>query len=385
MRKRKGMPEAGRKDLEMSFIRHDDYPRGPVSLMRRVYKYILPEVRGELASWRRMAEAIPDAELRKQALDSMTAKQFHCEGGAVYAAPRLDMRGVLIPLIVALQTISDYLDNLCDRSTSLDADDFRLLHRSMLDAVTPDAPLTDYYALRNEKDDGGYLHALVRKCQASVAALPGYRLVQPHVRELVGLYGDLQVYKHIAKSRREEELLRWWEAHKAKYPDLRWNEFAAATGSTLGMFMLFLAAAEPDLDPEMAEQIKAAYFPSICGLHILLDYLIDQEEDEKGGDLNFCSYFENQDVLNERLLRMVREARLAAGRLPAAAFHRMVVEGLVALYLSDPKVKRQKGVRRTARLLMKGSPFTRLFFWLNSIWIRKGMSSSMGRNRMWEQ
>jgi tetraprenyl-beta-curcumene synthase len=341
--------------------------------MKSVYRHILPEVRRELAGWRRTAEAIPDPELRRQALDSIATKQFHCEGGAVYAAPRPDFRDVLIPLIVSLQTISDYLDNLCDRSTSLDPDDFRLLHRSMLDAVTPGASLTDYYACRNERDDGGYLHALVRCCQNAIARLPGYGHVQDHVRELVGLYGDLQVYKHIAKPLRETELKRWWERHKPLYPELRWNEFAAATGSTLGMFMLFLAACQPDLSPEAAERIKSAYFPSICGLHILLDYLIDQAEDEAGGDLNFCSYFGSQQVLNERLQRMVQAARKAAAELPEPAFHRMVVEGLVALYLSDPKVKGQHQVRQTARLLMKGSPWTRLFFWINSVWIRKTM------------
>ncbi|MBW5445070.1 DUF2600 family protein [Cohnella sp. CFH 77786] len=348
-------------------------PKGPVSLMSRVYKYILPGVRSELAGWRAAAEAIPDPELRKQALDSMNGKQFHCEGGAVYAAARLDLRDVLIPLIVALQTISDYLDNLCDRSTSLDAEDFRLLHRSMLDAVTPGAPLTDYYALRRENDDGGYLHALVRRCQASIAELPAYGRVQAHVRDLVGLYGDLQVYKHIAKPEREPELLAWWERHRSEYPELLWNEFAAATGSTLGMFMLFLAAGDPDLTPEMADNIRKTYFPSICGLHILLDYLIDQAEDREGGDLNFCSYFNSQEHLDERMLRMVRSARQSADRLPNPSFHRMIVEGLIALYLSDPKVKGQSQVRRTAGLLMKGSPWTRLFFWLNSHWIRKAM------------
>lgn len=349
------------------------YPRGPISLMRSVYKHILPGVRKELAEWRRAADNIPDPELRRQALDSIATKQFHCEGGAVYAAPRPDFSDVLIPLIVALQTISDYLDNLCDRSTSLDPDDFRLLHRSMLDAVTPGAPLTDYYAHRQERDDGGYLHALVRRCQDAIALLPGYGQVQNYVRELVGLYGDLQVYKHIAKPLREAELQAWWERHKSAYPELYWNEFAAATGSTLGMFMLFLAACEPDLPPDAAKRIKSAYFPSICGLHILLDYLIDQAEDEAGGDLNFCSYFGSQQMLDERLQRMVQAARQAAASLPESAFHRMIVEGLVALYLSDPKVKGQRQVRQTARLLMKGSPWTRLFFWINSIWIRKTM------------
>ncbi|WP_276352745.1 tetraprenyl-beta-curcumene synthase family protein [Cohnella caldifontis] len=349
------------------------YPRGPVALMTRVYKQILPGVRRELDGWRALAEAMPDPELRKQAIDSMETKRFHCQGGAVYAAARPDRLDELIPLIVALQTISDYLDNLCDRSTSLDADDFRLLHRSMLDAVTPGAPLTDYYALRSEREDGGYLHALVRRCQDAIIRLPAYGRVQQHVRDLVGLYGDLQVYKHIAKPEREPRLLEWWERHRSAYPDLRWNEFAAATGSTLGMFMLFVAACDPELTPEMAGRIREHYFPSICGLHILLDYLIDQAEDQAGGDLNFCSYFESREVLDERMLRMVRAARQSADRLPAPMFHRMIVEGLVALYLSDPKVKRQREVRHTARQMMKGSPWTRVFFWLNSHWIRKAL------------
>ncbi len=105
--------------------------------------------------------------------------------------------------------------------------------------------------------------------------------------ELVGLYCDLQVYKHIRHDLREAELFKWWRLHHEKYPELGWNEFAAATGSTLGMFMLFVAAAERDIAAATINNIKKAYFPYICGLHILLDYLIDQEEDRKGGDLNF--------------------------------------------------------------------------------------------------
>jgi len=346
-------------------------PRGPFSLMKRVYKYVLPEVRAELGQWRDRANGIPDPELRKQALASIAAKEFHCIGGGVYAAANLERRQVLIPLIVALQTISDYLDNLCDRSTSLDPGDFRLLHRSMLDAVTPEAEIPNYYALREEQDDGGYLRALVEQCRSSIAELPSYGKVRPFVIELVGLYGDLQVYKHIDRSLREKELLDWWSLHSAKYPQLRWNEFAAATGSTLGMFMLFLAASDPGLEDGQAKDIRDKYFPSICGLHILLDYLIDQAEDREGGDLNFCSYFEDERTLNERMVRMVQAARHSADALPFGSFHRMIVEGLVALYLSDPKVADQQDVKATAKRLMKGSPWTRFFFWLNSHWIRK--------------
>lgn len=339
--------------------------------MHHVYKYILPDVELELQKVRLRAEQIPDQELRLQALSSIQAKKFHCQGGGVYAAANLQYRTVLIPLIVALQTISDYLDNLCDRSTSLDADDFRMLHQSMIDAVTPNASLKDYYAFREEKEDAGYLHFLVEQCQMQIKQLPSYFAVQTYVIELVSLYCDLQVYKHIAKDLREEKLLTWWEDHKHKYPQLQWNEFAAATGSTLGMFMLFLTATEPDISNDDGLRIKNIYFPHVCALHILLDYLIDQEEDQLGGDLNFCNYYESEAILVDRIAMIVDRARKDVQQLPASGFHRLIIEGLLALYLSDPKVQQQSDVRKVSKQLMKKSPLTRLFFFVNSIWIRK--------------
>ena len=353
--------------------RRTSAPKEPIGLMYRVYKYILPEVRSALSAWQKRAELIPNEELRKQALASIASKQFHCEGGAVYAAARLEERDVLIPLIVAFQTISDYLDNLCDRSTSMDPDDFRLLHQSMLDAVQPEEPLKDYYALREDRDDGGYLHALVEQCRTSIARLPGYSTAQSSIVHLVGLYTDLQVYKHIHPDKREDALLTWWQSYEAEYPELAWNEFAAATGSTLGVFQLFLAAADEHLTNREVEQIREAYFPYVCGLHILLDYLIDQEEDRVGGDLNFCNYYDGQGKVVERIGHIAEIATVRISSLPEGRFHRMIIEGLLALYLSDSKVREQEEVKNVSKRLMRNSPLMRLFFWMNSRWIRKHM------------
>ncbi len=102
----------------------------------------------------------------------------------------------------------------------------------------------NYYALRLEQNDGGYLRSLVTTCQDCIRQLPGYASAMPYVRDLVGLYTDLQVYKHIRPELREQALLEWWEQHRERTPHLQWNEFAAATGSTLGVFMLFLAASD---------------------------------------------------------------------------------------------------------------------------------------------
>lgn len=348
-------------------------PEHPLTLMHRVYRYILPDVEQELELWQSVANRIPDEELRTQALASMETKKFHCQGGAVYAAAHLAKRHIIIPLIVAFQTISDYLDNLCDRSTSMDGDDFRLLHQAMLDAIDPDADdqLRNYYALRAESDDDGYLARLVLQCRSQIRQLPSYAIVYPTIRKWVSLYCDLQVYKHIRHEERETALLQWWESHKEDHPDLSWHEFAAATGSTLGVFMLFLSASDPHFKAESISVIKNAYFPYISGLHILLDYLIDQEEDRVGGDLNFCHYYKDETETVNRFGYIVTQAREYSMALPGHRFHRMIIEGLLALYLSDPKVKEQGDVREISKQLMRDSPLSRLFFWFNSFWIRK--------------
>ena len=207
----------------------------------------------------------------------------------------------------------------------------------MLDAVSPETEPADYYALRTEREDGGYLLRLVQKCRDCIGQLSGYEAAKPYIRDLAGLYTDLQVYKHIHPDKREAALLEWWSQHAHRTPHLRWNEFAATTGSTLGVFMLFLVATDPFLDDEDASSIHASYFPNVCSLHIMLDYLIDQDEDRLGGDLNFCNYYEDADTMLNRIASIVEWARKDVRTIPSTPFHRMIIEGLLALYLSDQK------------------------------------------------
>ncbi len=329
-------------------------PRPPVSLpvlLWRSFAEVLPLSSRELDGWRERAEAMPDPELRRQALASLRLKRFHADGGCVYAtgAPPGPEREGLVRLIVAFQTISDYLDNLCDRSGSLDPDEFARLHRAMTDAIAPATAPTGPY---DDRDDGGYLPALVDACRREVAQLPGYPAVAPLVAGLVGLYCDLQVHKHVAHEERVPRLTEWAPAGG----ELDWWEFSAATGSTLGVFALFAAALDEDLPPEAATALKAAYFPWVGALHILLDYLIDLEEDREGGDLNFVAQYPSLDRAHRRIEWLVDRARMAVQALPAARFHRLVVQGLVAMYLSDPKARRNR--RFAARLSARAGPGT---------------------------
>lgn len=297
--------------------------------------FIFPNVKRNLRDYKNLTLKCQCESLKEQALLSIDKKEFHCLGGSVYS---LGCKKIL-PFITSFQTISDYLDNLCDRAGVCDEDGFRLLHQSMIDCLTPARFTTDYYEQYALKGDGGYLNQLVLNCQEVIETLPSYPMIRQNILKLTELYRDLQVYKHLDRNIREEKLKTWFESHRALTPSLYWWEFAAATGSTLTTFALLREAVMQDLCSKEVKKIYNAYFPWIAGLHILLDYLIDQKEDQLEGDLNFVSYYENYQQMRQRLLFFVKQSLDAVGSLKENKFHDTVVKGLLAMYLSDPKVK----------------------------------------------
>ncbi|MDS1030372.1 tetraprenyl-beta-curcumene synthase family protein [Bacillota bacterium LX-D] len=312
--------------------------------LKLVYQFvrkIFPLVTLELKAWENLARKAPDQELGKQAVASLRQKKFHAQGGSIFALYPGTEHLSQVKFIVALQTISDYLDNLCDRGDCFDGNAFRRLHQAMLDALRPGKEHT-YYEFYPRKNDGGYLAALVGECQKQINALPNYSMVQEQVRKLAQLYTDLQTYKHVELSQRENLLTNWAAEYLKIYPELSTWEFAAATGSTLGIFVLSAAAHSPFLTQGTIDRIYEAYFPWIGGLHILLDYFIDQEEDRQYQDFNFVAYYQNSQKCQERLSYFYQQSLERARKLPNALFHVTVLEGLLALYLSDPKA--QKGV-----------------------------------------
>ena len=341
------------------------FPSEPISLMANVYKKIFPEVHRELAYWKKRAGQIPDPELRKQALASIEHKTFHCEGGAILALAAKNNYKEAIRFIVAYQTISDYLDNLCDRSTSLDPCDFEALHESMSDAFAMDAESKNYYRFREEQEDGGYLNDLAKTCRTVLTNIKNYDSILCHLLELCQYYCDLQIHKHVVAEERIPRLRTWFNDNKEKMPQMEWYEFSACSGSTLGIFCLVSYAMRDDFQACDAENIKKGYFPYIQGLHILLDYFIDQEEDLAGGDLNFCFYYDNQEKLFCRLKHFIEEADRHTEKLPHKRFHQLINRGLLGVYLSDDKVRKQENVRKLAKDIIRKGGLISYFFYLN--------------------
>ncbi|MGI6331599.1 MAG: tetraprenyl-beta-curcumene synthase family protein [Zhaonellaceae bacterium] len=318
---------------------------------------VFPLVDDCLAAWKTSLEYCPDENLKRQALASLKHKRFHAQGGSIYALYPGVPKDNLVDFIVALQTISDYLDNLCDRAGCFDLKAFDKLHISMFDALGITAskhiPSVNYYALYPYREDGGYLLNLVLACRNQLAKFPNYPLVEKQALELVQLYSALQAYKHTYKEEREKLLADWIRPKLTNFPELSVWEFAAATGSTLGIFMLVAASSLTTLTVQDVAHITRAYFPWICSLHIMLDYFIDQEEDKAEADFNFVSFYKDEEECCRRLVFLWQKAKEMVLTLPNSSFHLTVIEGLLALYLSDPKALQKDNYRVTKALLQE--------------------------------
>ncbi len=326
-------------------------PRGWMS-SSRFLRSVVPRATRELETIRERAQRIPDAALRAEALESIDAKAYHVQGGCIFATflPATAAHRY-IRIVAALETIYDYLDNLCDRLPDVPAEAYPALHEALQDAVDSARTPSDYYRAGPARDDGGYLAWLVETVRAGVAELPSLAAVAPQLAESAQFYSELQSFKHLASGERERVCREWYGRNRARFPELEWWEFAAACGSSLPVFaMLFLASQESPAPADVATTF-AAYFPGISALHILLDYYIDRAEDREHGELNFfdCYATSAQALKRMRALALATTQRLRAIASPAR--HRFVLNAMCVFYLTHPKIFAQNLEDESATLL----------------------------------
>jgi len=312
---------------------------------------VVPRASGELRRLRAFARRIADPAMAREALSSLQHKAFHVHGGCVFAmflAPK--HASAFIKLVAPFQTAVDYIDNLCDRIGGTDEADFRALHESLMDAITPGAPLRDYFCKR-PNDDSGYLASLVRASQAGFAALPSYKAVQAEVSDVTQRYCELQALKHLAPGERER---RCSVAFANVAPGMAWWEGAAACGSTIATFALAFAAAARRVESERAQRLFEAYFPYFTGLHILLDYFVDQQEDRDHAELNFIACYPSAVAAGSGMARIALIAKERVAGLDDADVHQFALRAMCGYYCTRPAV-RTPNLRPTSSAVMQAA------------------------------
>ncbi len=300
---------------------------------------------------RERAAQIPDPLLRKEALASVDGKSYHVAGAAILATfLPAELAQQYVDVVAPLETIYDYLDNLCDRHPEVDAAAYPVLHQAIADALDVEAEPRDYYALGPEGDDGGYLRSLVRQTQTALRETPSIALLKPFFAEAAAFYSDMQTFVHLRPGEREIACVEWYERNRDGFTDLDWHEFACAAGSQFQVYGPLYAAFAGK--PEAIEKAYAAYFPYVSALHVLLDSFIDQAEDRHHGELNFAVVYGGAKALRERASFLAASARTAFEAMPNPPHHRYVLRIMTLFYLSHPKIAGQR-LDRDARALLR--------------------------------
>jgi tetraprenyl-beta-curcumene synthase len=298
---------------------------------------VLPQVGSELAHWRARASEIPNPCLRHSAVEAFH-KRGNLEGAALFAtlAPAAHRQGA-VRALVAFQMAYNYLDALSELPSADPVANGERLHEALLVALSPGELHVDYYERNAERDDGGYLTAILDTCQDALAGLPAYAAVAPTAREAAARIVDFQAL-NLTEAQGGHGALRGWAIETTPPAGgLAWWEAAAAAGSSLAVHALIAAAADPALDPWEAREIHGAYFPWIGALHTLLDSLVDRTEDEESGRRSLLDHYPSPIAAAIRIEALARRARKAAARLPSPHAHRAILTAMCSYYLSAPQ------------------------------------------------
>ena len=311
---------------------------------------VVPAAKHSLRRIRERARTIPDPLLRREALSSIEMKSYHVAGAAVLATflPQSSMRAY-IDIVAPLESIYDYLDNLCDRHPTITPEAFPALHQAIADACDPDAPLRDYYACGPHGDDGGYLRDLVLDVQGRLRGIEGIGALVPFAREAASLYARMQSTVHGDSENRIRACRLWFDERRSAYPHLRWNEFVAAAGSQFQVYApLFALLSSGPASVAIAYQ---SYFPNVAAIHVLLDSFIDRAEDREHDDLNLVDASDAPGEIGERLAALAADSDAALRRLADPQAHRFVLRIMALFYLSHPKIEREGYTTETEAML----------------------------------
>jgi tetraprenyl-beta-curcumene synthase len=309
------------------------------AFLAAAWKYwaeVFPTMCRESGHWRTRAQEIPDPELRRLAIDTQRIKRGNIEGSVAFAAfAPASLRSAVVRAQVAFQSIYDYVDTLSEQAVDRPIPTARQLHQALLAPLEPCATHAPYYALYPHDRDGHYLVEMVDTCRSTLLSLPSFGAIAPVARRMTERIVSYQTLNLSERQGGQHELMLWAKEHTPPGTDMRWWETAASAGSSLGLFALMAAAAEPNLAHDTALAIERAYWPWIGALHSLLDSLVDATEDEQAEQRNLLHYYASSDEAVERMETLAEHSLAAIRPLPQTMSHRLVIAAMAAYYISS--------------------------------------------------
>jgi tetraprenyl-beta-curcumene synthase len=328
----------------------------------------LREVSHEMRAWQALASRIPDAPIREDALHSIKRKRENAAGAALFSIlPRRRNRD-LLRLLVAYQMIWDFLDSVSERGACEGTANGLQLHKALVEALDPGAPISDYYRLHPWREDGGYLRSLVEACRHSCASLPSYGRVRAIVVREAGR-AHVQALNHDTDPNCRDDALRRWAAREfADERRLRWFELSSAATASLAVHAFLALAAEPACTDADVRRTYAAYFPWISSAATMLDSYVDQVQDEVNGDHRYVAHYSSGNEAGERVRNLVLRSTAEVRRLNNGHRHAVIAACMFAMYLSKDGARAPDLRADTASIARAGGSLTRVLLPVLRVW-----------------
>lgn len=303
----------------------------------RYWLGVFPLLSRELGHWRERARQIPDPALRRLALITQASERGNLEGAAAFAVlvPRIHRMRV-VRAVVAFQAIYDYIDTLSEQPSADPVANGHQLHLALVTALEPAGRHPDYYRHASGSRDDGYMRNLIDTCRFAFGALPSHAcVIEPALRSVKRMVA-YQSLNHGRHAGARGGLARWATGLTPPGSGLRWWETAAGAASSLTVFALIAAAAQPTLAVGDAAVTERAYFPWIGALHVLLDSLVDRASDIEMGEHCLIDHYASSEEAAARLATIAARATKATELLPRSIEHATILAAMVSFYLSAP-------------------------------------------------
>jgi tetraprenyl-beta-curcumene synthase len=328
----------------------------------------LRAVSREIRVWRERALTIPDSAIREDALSSLDRKRGHTDGAALFwiLPPRRNPE--LLRLLVTYELIWDFLDCLNEHGACEGTANGRQLHKALVEALDPAAPISDYYRYHPWREDGGYLRTLVETCRTGCATLPSYGRVRPYViREAER--AQVLALNHDTDSACRDEALKAWAGRECSGEQrLSWFELSGAASASMTVHAFLALAAQPACTDDDVLQTRAAYFPWMSAATTMLDSYVDQAEDELSGNHRYIAHYADETLAGERVRDLVTRSAREARRLRNGHRHAVIAACMVAMYLSKDSARTPEMRASTAGIVRAGGTLTRALLPVLRLW-----------------
>ncbi len=311
---------------------------------------------------------IPDAAIRQDALSALDSKRGHSDGAGLFCIFPPARSHELLRLLVAYETVWDFLDSANERGAAAGQTNGRQLHLALVEALDPSRPISDYYCHHPWREDGCYLRALVGVCRESCTQMHSYERVHALlVREAIR--AQVLAVNHDLDPVSRDVALREWATRE--FPDeteADWFELTGAASASLTIHALLALTAESACSSSEIAAIFRAYFPWISAATTMLDSYVDQAEDHANGDHSYIAHYSAPQIATRRLRQLIRRGLQEASALPNGERHTLLVACMAAMYLSKDSARTQTMRETTRGLVSAGGSLTRVLLPILRLW-----------------